>query len=155
MKGTATRRITACFHSYSDLYFYYSGIWLRDLRERTKLSLAVLNAALKSLEGTSRIKEVRSIESKTKKLYMLFEISPSSSVIGGPWYIQHLCLCSFDLIGSLLTSPLISIRYTEQEFDHSYVADVANTIGEFKRLNKFAFGVFYCDLFLSYSGIRF
>ena len=82
-----------------------TGIWVRDLRERTRFTLPILNAALKALEENAYIKSVRSVESKSKKLYMLLNATPPVNVIGGVWY--H-----------------------EQEFDHGYVFDVSNAIGE-------------------------
>lgn len=100
-----------------------TGIWLRDLRERTRFTLPILNAALKALEEKAYIKSVRSVESKSKKLYMLLNATPPVNVIGGVWY--H-----------------------EQEFDHGYVFDVSNAIVAFVSKEKKVTGKNICS-FLS------
>ena len=52
------------------------------------------------------MKAVRSVTSKSKKLYMLFDVIPSKEITGGPWY-------------------------TEQEFDHEFVEELCNYIVQF------------------------
>jgi DNA-directed RNA polymerase III subunit RPC6 len=54
------------------------------------------------------VKSVRSVTSKSKKLYMLFDMVPSKEITGGPWY-------------------------TEQEFDHEFVDELCNYIVSFIR----------------------
>lgn len=49
------------------------------------------------------IKSVRSVVSKSKKLYVLFDVVPAKSVTGGPWY-------------------------SDQEFDHEFVATLSDFI---------------------------
>jgi len=55
-----------------------------------------LDKNIKLLEQRLLIKNVRSVGSKTKKLYMLYELAPAKEITGGPWY-------------------------TDQEFDHEFV----------------------------------
>ncbi len=57
---------------------------------------ASLDKILKTLEQRLLIKTVRSVGSKTKKLYLLYDITPAKELTGGPWY-------------------------TDQEFDHEFV----------------------------------
>jgi DNA-directed RNA polymerase III subunit RPC6 len=56
-----------------------------------------LAKTLKTLEQRCLIKSVRSITSKSKKLYMLYDAIPTKDITGGPWYV-------------------------DQEFDHDFVA---------------------------------
>ena len=46
--------------------------------------------------------------SKSKKLYMLYELTPTKEITGGPWY-------------------------TDQEFDHEFVDELGNYIVQFVR----------------------
>ena len=94
----------------------------------TNIQQNVLTKTLKILEQRNLIKSVRSVVSKSKKLYMLYELEPAKEVSGGPWY-------------------------TDQEFDHEYlellsreilhivraqgITDV-NTIAEKIRLSGFS-----------------
>lgn len=45
-----------------------------------------MNKTLKILEQRSLIKSVRSVVSKSKKLYMCFDLTPAKEITGGPWY---------------------------------------------------------------------
>ena len=51
------------------------GIWTRDIKKKTSLTQQVVSKALKFLESRKYIKSVRSINSKNKKLYMLYDTS--------------------------------------------------------------------------------
>lgn len=62
------------------------GIWLRDIRTRSNLSTTELNKVIKSMESKKIIKAVKSVSASKKKLYMLYELQPDSSVTGGAWY---------------------------------------------------------------------
>ena len=72
------------------------GIWKQDIRFATNLPQQSLDKNIKLLEQRLLIKNVRSVGSKTKKLYMLYELAPAKEITGGPWY-------------------------TDQEFDHEFV----------------------------------
>ena len=63
----------------------------------------MLTKTLKILEQRSLIKSIRSVVSKSKKLYVLFDVVPAKSVTGGPWY-------------------------SDQEFDHEFVSELSNFI---------------------------
>lgn len=62
-----------------------------------------ITKALKFLETRMLIKSVRSVVSKTKKLYMLFDMVPGKELTGGPWYTDQ----EFDEDFVLLLSKFI------------------------------------------------
>ena len=62
------------------------GIWTRDIRMATNIQQQALNKIFKSLEQRSLIKPVKSVAAKTKKLYMLYELTPRKELTGGVWY---------------------------------------------------------------------
>lgn len=65
------------------------GVWTRDIKIRTNIQQQVLTKTLKVLEQRKLIKSVRSVMSKSKKLYMLFDLEPAKEISGGPWYTDH------------------------------------------------------------------
>ena len=79
----------------------FRGIWTRDIKTATNIPQMTLTKTLKILEQRSLIKSVRSVVSKSKKLYVLFDVVPAKSVTGGPWY-------------------------SDQEFDHEFVSELSN-----------------------------
>lgn len=82
------------------------GVWLRDIKNQTSLQQQTLNKALKVLEARKLVKTVKSVQQKTKKLYMAYELEPTREVSGGPWY-------------------------TDQEFDHGFVEAMKKLIMRF------------------------
>ncbi|KAK9869329.1 hypothetical protein WA026_003083 [Henosepilachna vigintioctopunctata] len=62
------------------------GIWIRDIRFKSNLNMTQLNKVLKSLETKKYIKAVKSVSASKKKVYMLYDLEPDSSVTGGAWY---------------------------------------------------------------------
>jgi DNA-directed RNA polymerase III subunit RPC6 len=82
------------------------GVWTRDIKIRTNIQQQVLNKTLKVLEQRKLIKSVRSVMSKSKKLYMLFDLEPSKEISGGPWY-------------------------TDQDFDFQFVETLSDNIVNF------------------------
>jgi len=79
------------------------GVWTRDIKTATNIPQHTLTKTLKLLEQRNLIKSVRSVVSKSKKLYMLYDIVPAKEITGGPWY-------------------------TDQEFDQAFVDDLTATI---------------------------
>lgn len=75
------------------------GIWTKDIRMQTNCNTQQLNKILKALETRQLIKPVKSVTAKAKKLYMLFNLTPSKELTGGPWY-------------------------TELEFDHEFISEL-------------------------------
>lgn len=66
-----------------------NGVWLRDIKSATSMQQQTLNKALKVLESRKLVKTVRSVQQKTKKLYMAYDLAPTREVSGGPWYTDH------------------------------------------------------------------
>ncbi|KAK0429161.1 hypothetical protein QR680_011228 [Steinernema hermaphroditum] len=62
-----------------------TGIWIRDIRERTGLPQAQLTRLLKSMEKQKAIKSVKTV-GNTRKCYMLFDIEPDESLTGGAFF---------------------------------------------------------------------
>ncbi|XP_018577814.1 probable DNA-directed RNA polymerase III subunit RPC6 [Anoplophora glabripennis] len=62
------------------------GIWIRDIRFKSNLTMTQLNKVLKSLETKKIIKAVKSVSASKKKVYMLYDLEPDNSVTGGAWY---------------------------------------------------------------------
>lgn len=54
---------------------------------------------MQALESRRLIKPVKSVNAKSKKLYMLFNLAPAKELTGGPWY-------------------------TELEFDHEFISEL-------------------------------
>ena len=65
------------------------GIWTKDIKSLSNISQQVLNRSLSALESRFLIKSVRSVASKSKKLYMLYEVEPATEITGGPWYSEN------------------------------------------------------------------
>jgi len=62
------------------------GIWTKEIRMLTNLQQQALNKVFKQLEQRCLIKPVKSVNAKAKKLYMLYELTPSKEITGGVWY---------------------------------------------------------------------
>ena len=58
------------------------------------------------MEQRCLLKTVRSVTSKSKKLYMVYEITPAKELTGGPWY-------------------------TDQEFDNEFVVALCDFITKY------------------------
>ncbi|CAM9655390.1 unnamed protein product, partial [Sphacelaria rigidula] len=80
-----------------------TGIWTRDIKTTTNVNQTTLTKTLKSLEGRHLIKPTKSVVSKSKKFYMLYELTPTKEMTGGPWY-------------------------TDQEFDYEFVKHLSNYV---------------------------
>jgi DNA-directed RNA polymerase III subunit RPC6 len=62
------------------------GIWTKDIRIQTNVDQQALNKIFKGLESRRLIKPVKSVTAKAKKLYMLYNLTPSKELTGGVWY---------------------------------------------------------------------
>lgn len=62
------------------------GIWLREIRYQSNLSMTALNKVIKAMEGKKTIKAIKSVTASKKKVYMLYNLDPDRSVTGGAWY---------------------------------------------------------------------
>ncbi len=79
------------------------GVWTKDVRIQSNIQQQALNKIFKNLESRKLIKPVKSVTTKTKKLYMLYDLTPAKEITGGPWY-------------------------TELEFDHEFVSELRTFI---------------------------
>ena len=61
------------------------GIWIRNLKSRSGLQTVQMNKTLKALESRRLIKSVKTIANRSRKVYMLYELMPHRSLVGGPW----------------------------------------------------------------------
>jgi DNA-directed RNA polymerase III subunit RPC6 len=61
------------------------GIWIRNLKTRSGLQTVQMNKTLKSLESRRLIKSVKTIANRSRKVFMLYELQPHRSLVGGPW----------------------------------------------------------------------
>lgn len=84
------------------------GIWTKDIRVQTNIQQQALNKIFKSLESRQLIKPVKSVAAKSKKLYMLYNLTPSKELTGGIWY-------------------------SDLEFDHEYVHELIATAIDLQR----------------------
>ncbi|TPX45421.1 hypothetical protein SeLEV6574_g03866 [Synchytrium endobioticum] len=76
------------------------GIWVRHIKEDSKLKEKVVLKCLDRLTNQMLIKSLTSVKHKTRKLYMLAEITPSVELTGG-------------------------VFFTDQEFDSDMVESIA------------------------------
>lgn len=90
---------------------FIRGIWTRDIKTESNVTQHNLTKILKILEQRLLIKSVRSVVSKSKKLYMIYEASPAKEITGGPWY-------------------------SDQEFDSEFVEALSNFIVQTVKANK-------------------
>jgi len=79
------------------------GIWTVDIRNQTNILQVTLTKIFKQLEARRLIKPIKAVTAKTKKLYMLYDLTPAKEITGGPWY-------------------------SEYEFDHEFIAELRNFI---------------------------
>lgn len=76
------------------------GIWTKTIKAKTNLHQHIVLRCLKSLESQSYIKSVKSVKHPTRKIYMLYHLTPSIDVTGGPWFTDS--ELDTDFIDSLL-----------------------------------------------------
>ena len=87
------------------------GIWTKDIRIQTNIQQQALNKIFKLLESRQIIKPVKSVVAKSKKLYMMYHLTPSKELTGGIWY-------------------------SDLEFDHEFINELRNFLLEcIKRMN--------------------
>lgn len=77
------------------------GIWTKTIKARTNLHQHIVLRSLKSLESQRFIKSVKSVKFPTRKIYMLYHLTPSIEVTGGPWFTDGELDSEF--VDSLLT----------------------------------------------------
>lgn len=65
------------------------GIWRKTLTLRTNLHVSVVDRCLKSLESKNLVKSIKSVKNPTRKIYMLYDLVPSTELTGGPWFTDQ------------------------------------------------------------------
>lgn len=78
------------------------GVWIKVINMKTNLHNLVVTRCLKSLESKNIIKAVRSVKNPTRKVYMLWDNTPSEEVTGGPWYSEQ-----------QLDEPFVKVMYEQ------------------------------------------
>ena len=66
-----------------------TGIWTKDLKQKSNLPQAQIAKIFKSLEARKLIKAVKHVAQQNRKVYMLYELEPSREITGGAWYTEH------------------------------------------------------------------
>ncbi|KAI8822602.1 RNA polymerase Rpc34 [Fimicolochytrium jonesii] len=66
-----------------------NGIWLKQLKDRSGLHTQLANTVIKNLEKKNIIKWVKPVKTPHKKVYMLYELEPSTELTGGAWYTDN------------------------------------------------------------------
>lgn len=62
------------------------GAWSKSLKDQTKLQQHTITKATKELMKMQLIKEVKSVQNRNRKVFMLIDLEPSKEVSGGTWY---------------------------------------------------------------------
>ncbi|RUS30894.1 RNA polymerase Rpc34 [Jimgerdemannia flammicorona] len=104
------------------------GIWTKVLKHKTNLHQQVITRCLKALELKQMIKAIKNVKYPTRKMYMLYELSPSVEVTGGAWY-------------------------TDQELDTEFIENVAKACYKFIYSRSFPRGQPDAVFAASYSGL--
>ncbi|KAL4402885.1 34-kDa subunit of RNA polymerase III (C) [Malassezia pachydermatis] len=65
------------------------GIWTKLIKARTNLHQTVMTRCLRLLEQKQLVKVVKSVKFPTRKIYMLYDLTPSIELSGGPWYTDN------------------------------------------------------------------
>jgi len=66
-----------------------TGIWTKDLKYKSNLQQPQVAKVLKLLEGRKLIKSIKSVANKNRKVYMVYELEPSTDITGGVWYTDN------------------------------------------------------------------
>jgi DNA-directed RNA polymerase III subunit RPC6 len=88
------------------------GIWTKIIRNQTNIEQQTLNKIFKTLEQRKLIKPVKSVNAKSKKLYMLYELNPSKELTGGVWYSDF--EFDFEFVSELRTFIVQCIKRMNQ-----------------------------------------
>lgn len=103
------------------------GIWSRHIKARTNLHATVITRNLKALEGKSLIKCVRSVQHPTRKIYMLYDLTPSIEVSGGPWFTDSELDVDFVQILSEAIEKYIGSRSKPKSSDYEKIYPPSHT----------------------------
>ena len=83
------------------------GVWSKDIKGQTpNISAAAFEKHLKKLCSMELIKSFKSVASKHKKMYILAELDPSTSIAGGAWHTDQ----EFDIdLISIISNYVVNV----------------------------------------------
>ena len=65
-----------------------AGIWKQAIKKKLNLHENVVEKALKSLQGSKHVKQLKAARNTAKKTYILYELEPTKDVTGGAWFSE-------------------------------------------------------------------
>ena len=120
-----------------------NGIWTKEIRMQTNIQQQALNKIFKQLEQRCLIKPVKSVTAKAKKLYMLYELTPSKEITGGVWYsglefdhefISELRTFVMHCVRRLNSGQGVAISEIKKKMEQAKVSRVELNVDEVKQL---------------------
>ncbi len=106
------------------------GMWLRDIKLKTNLPHNLLLKLLRNLEAFRKIKSINSVKNN-KKIYMLFDVTPSDDVSGGIWFNNN----DVDLI---FVNKLMNIIYQYCDIkEEDYILPTINSLPRVQDVMQF------------------
>ncbi|KAI3643549.1 hypothetical protein MP228_013104 [Amoeboaphelidium protococcarum] len=63
-----------------------SGIWMRDILNKTGFHRSVVTKAIKNLMNLNYIKSITNVKCPTRKMYICCGVTPNSEIVGGMFY---------------------------------------------------------------------
>ncbi|VDN51266.1 unnamed protein product [Dracunculus medinensis] len=133
------------------------GIWIRDIRDKTGLSMQFLRKILKGLEQRKLVRAIKSV-GNTKKCYILHSVDPDDSLTGGTFYSDQQLDSQFvdtlvEICISMIENKRKSAENTKdillcRELSFVTSAEVAQFISE-KKISKVHLSVANCERILS------
>ena len=120
-----------------------NGIWTKEIRMQTNIQQQALNKIFKQLEQRCLIKPVKSVTAKAKKLYMLYELTPSKEITGGVWYsglefdhefISELRTFVMHCVRRLNSGQGVTISEIKKKMEQAKVSRVELNLDEVKQL---------------------
>lgn len=78
------------------------------MKTATNIPQQTLTKTLKILEQRNLVKFVRAVTSKSKKLYMLYDMIPAKDITGGPWYTDQVFFLEIEF--GILTPLFTGVR---------------------------------------------
>ena len=129
-----------------------NGIWTKDIKTYSGLPTQTLTKIYKKLETLRLVKTVKSVASKSKKLYMGYDIVPSRAITGGPWYNET--DFDFEFIGAVsdfiatvirkkgpisvddITRLMVESEISKENLTNDDVEDVLKTLLHDKKIER-------------------
>lgn len=103
------------------------GIWIRDLKRKSNLSQQQIPKILKSLMTRKLVKCEKSVESKNRKVYMLYNLEPAKEITGGSWYSGS----EFDIEFMKALEQAITKFMQKKHVDNKLVCVSAEQVAQF------------------------